>query len=76
MDIFSLGCTIAELFLEGEPLFTFSQLLRYRSGEYDPVMLLESIEAENIKIMIRSMIQLSPKDRLSADQYLEQWLVL
>lgn len=36
MDIFSLGCVIAELFLEGEPLFTLSQLLQYRNGLYDP----------------------------------------
>jgi hypothetical protein len=36
MDIFSLGCVIAELFLEGQPLFTLSQLLQYRNGLYDP----------------------------------------
>ena len=50
MDIFSVGCTIAELFLEGIPLFSFSQLLRYRMGEYDPIMVLEKIPDEDVKV--------------------------
>ena len=50
MDVFALGCTIAELFLEGTPLFTFSQLLRYRRGEYDPIMVLEKCDDEDIKV--------------------------
>lgn len=29
MDCFSLGCVVAELYLDGEPLFTLSLLLRY-----------------------------------------------
>ena len=37
-------CTIAELFLEGTPLFTFSQLLRYQRSEYDPIMILERLK--------------------------------
>jgi len=36
MDIFSIGCVIAELFTEGAPLFNLSQLLDYRVGEYSP----------------------------------------
>ena len=33
MDIFSLGCVIAELFLDGNsPLFDLSKLLKYRTG--------------------------------------------
>lgn len=73
MDIFSLGCTIAELFLEGTPLFTFSQLLRYRRAEFDPIMVLEKIEDDDVKTMIRHMIQLDPSSRSSAATYLEQW---
>lgn len=34
MDCFSAGCVIAELFLESAPLFTLSQLFKYREGEY------------------------------------------
>ncbi|KAJ3057840.1 hypothetical protein HDU99_007106 [Rhizoclosmatium hyalinum] len=49
MDIFAVGCTIAEMFLEGTPLFTLSQLLRYRRGEYDPRVVLEKIEDVHVK---------------------------
>ncbi|KAJ3165022.1 Serine/threonine-protein kinase [Irineochytrium annulatum] len=73
MDVFSMGCTIAELFLEGSTIFSFSQLLRYRSNEYDPTNELEKIDDPHIKTMIKSMIQLDPALRESADFYLQQW---
>ncbi|KAJ3026711.1 Serine/threonine-protein kinase, partial [Rhizophlyctis rosea] len=73
MDIFSLGCTIAELFMEGTPLFSFSQLLRYRSGEYDPTLELEKIEDKHVKDLIKHMIQIDPANRFTAEQYLAKW---
>ncbi|KAJ3185754.1 Serine/threonine-protein kinase [Gaertneriomyces sp. JEL0708] len=73
MDVFALGCTIAELFLEGSPLFSLSQLLRYRGGEYDPASELARIEDEHIRDMIKHMIQLDPSKRGSAADYLEKW---
>ncbi|OLL25379.1 putative serine/threonine-protein kinase VPS15 [Neolecta irregularis DAH-3] len=63
MDIFSLGCVIAELYLEGTPLFTYSQLLQYRSGAYDPLIYLEKIEDHSIKSLIKHMIQLDHTQR-------------
>ena len=36
-------CVIAELFLEGQPLFELSQLLAYRRGQYDPSQPLEKV---------------------------------
>jgi phosphoinositide-3-kinase regulatory subunit 4 len=30
MDVFSVGCCLAELFTDGSPPFDFSQLLAYR----------------------------------------------
>jgi phosphoinositide-3-kinase, regulatory subunit 4 len=68
MDIFSVGCTIAELFLEGQPLFTLSQLLLYRVGEYDPSSTLEKIEDVQMRLMITSMISVDPASRLSAQE--------
>lgn len=68
MDIFSLGCTIVELFTEGIPIFSLSQMFKYRKGEYTPN--LDSIDDINIKKMIQSMISLNPEDRLSAKDYL------
>ena len=51
MDVFSLGCVIAELFLEGTPLFSLSQMLKYRKGEYDPIRLyVDKIEDNEIKV--------------------------
>ncbi|KNC97679.1 VPS15 protein kinase [Spizellomyces punctatus DAOM BR117] len=73
MDIFSLGCTIAELFLEGTPLFSLSQLLRYRSGDYDPSPELERIDDLHIRNMIKHMIQLDPANRKTAETYLAEW---
>ncbi|KAG5438557.1 hypothetical protein PCANB_002661 [Pneumocystis canis] len=74
MDIFSLGCVIAEIFLEGIPLFTLSQLLKYRQGEYDPAStLLNKIEDSSVKSLICHMINLDPEKRLPAQGYLEKW---
>ncbi|QSZ34264.1 hypothetical protein DSL72_005854 [Monilinia vaccinii-corymbosi] len=73
MDVFSVGCVIAELFLE-TPIFTLSQLYQYRRGEYDPVdSLLNRITDEDVREMVAHMIQLSPESRYSADEYLKFW---
>jgi phosphoinositide-3-kinase regulatory subunit 4 len=70
MDIFSVGCVIAEIFLEG-PIFSLSQIFKYRSGEYSPEHThLNKIEDPEVREMIMSMIQLDPEKRYSAEQYL------
>ncbi|CAA3026652.1 probable serine threonine- kinase vps15 isoform X1 [Olea europaea subsp. europaea] len=71
MDIFAVGCVIAELFLEGQPLFELSQLLAYRRGQYDPSQHLEKIPDSGIRKMILHMIQLDPETRCSAESYLQ-----
>ncbi|KAK8968618.1 Serine/threonine-protein kinase SAPK4 [Platanthera guangdongensis] len=73
MDIFSVGCVIAELFLEGQPLFELSQLLAYRRGHYDPSLSLEKIHDVGIREMILHMIQLDPETRLSCENYLQRY---
>ncbi|GAB2292419.1 Serine/threonine-protein kinase [Dionaea muscipula] len=73
MDIFSVGCVIAELFLESQPLFELSQLLAYRRGQYDPSQNLEKIPDLGIRKMILHMIQLDPESRLSAEGYLQNY---
>lgn len=50
MDIFSAGCVIAEMFLEGAPLFTLSQLFKYREGEYTIDGQLAAIEDAGIRV--------------------------
>ncbi|CAG8494901.1 36188_t:CDS:10, partial [Racocetra persica] len=73
MDIFSLGCVIAELFLEGTPIFSLAQLFEYRAGEYDPGVYLEKIEDAEIRAMVRHMIHVEPSQRYTAEQYLHEW---
>ncbi|KDP33785.1 hypothetical protein JCGZ_07356 [Jatropha curcas] len=73
MDIFAVGCVIAELFLEGQQLFELSQLLAYRRGQYDPSQHLEKIPDTGIRKMILHMIQLEPEARLSAESYLQSY---
>ncbi|KAH8728686.1 hypothetical protein GQ44DRAFT_823973 [Phaeosphaeriaceae sp. PMI808] len=73
MDIFSVGCVIAELFLEA-PIFSLSQLFKYRQGEYDPEHShLSKIQDPNVRELILHMIQVDPNSRMSADDYLMHW---
>ncbi|CAO3608965.1 unnamed protein product [Cunninghamella blakesleeana] len=73
MDIFSVGCVIAELFLEGTSIFSLSQLFKYKNNEYDPTAKLDKMGDSDIKDMVLHMIQIDPKARFSAKEYLEQW---
>lgn len=50
MDVFSLGCVIAELFLEGRDTFTLSQLFKYRAGELSMDSHLAAIEDEGVRV--------------------------
>jgi phosphoinositide-3-kinase regulatory subunit 4 len=52
MDCFSLGCVIAELFLEGAPLFTLSQLFKYREGDYNVDGPLGAIDDEGVRVRV------------------------
>ena len=72
MDIFSLGCVIAEVFLEGEALFDYSQLLQYRDQKFDPSPALSEIEPAT-RAMIMHMLQLEPGARWSAQRYVDEW---
>ncbi|KAI9373379.1 hypothetical protein BJX61DRAFT_503129 [Aspergillus egyptiacus] len=75
MDIFSAGCVIAELFLEA-PIFTLSQIYKYRKGEYSPQhSQLAKIEDPEIRALILHMIQLDPESRYSAEEYLSFWKI-
>lgn len=73
MDIFSLGCVLAELFTE-TPTFTLSQLFKYRKGEYDPaIALLSKIDDSHVRSLISSMIRLDPEERWHAQDYLDEY---
>lgn len=73
MDIFSLGCVLAELFTE-TPTFTLSQLFKYRKKEYDPAFaLLSKIDDVHVRSLISSMIRLDPQERWHAQDYLDEY---
>lgn len=72
MDIFSAGCVLVELFTEGAPPFSFSQLLAYRANEYSPEKVLNKIEDDDIRELLEHMIQKDPSKRFSANQYLTE----
>ncbi|KAM9782637.1 LOW QUALITY PROTEIN: phosphoinositide 3-kinase regulatory subunit 4 [Neosynchiropus ocellatus] len=72
MDIFSAGCVIAELFMEGVPLFDLSQLLAYRKGLFQTDHLLQKIEDCSIRELVAQMVQPEPEKRLTAEEYLKQ----
>ncbi len=73
MDVFSAGCAIAELFTEA-PIFSLSQLYKYRKGEYDPDHAhLSKIEDKDIRELVAHMIQLEPESRYTAEEYLNFW---
>lgn len=73
MDVFSVGCVIAELFLEA-PIFSLSQLYKYRKGEYDPQYgYLSKIQDRDVRDLVSHMIQLEPESRYSAEEYLNFW---
>ncbi|KAL5338297.1 hypothetical protein BJX70DRAFT_205639 [Aspergillus crustosus] len=75
MDIFSAGCVIAELFLES-PIFSLSQIYKYRKGEYSPEhSQLSKIEDPEIRALIVHMIQVDPESRYSAEEYLNFWKI-
>ncbi|WFD06169.1 non-specific serine/threonine protein kinase [Malassezia vespertilionis] len=65
MDVFSLGCVLAELWRDGEPLFTLGQLFRYRRNEFSLQGMLRDIADPGIRRVIASMVQLAPEDRPS-----------
>lgn len=71
VDIFSLGCVIAELYMDGLPIFSLPQMFQYRKNNYTPN--LDAIEDTNIRKLIQGMIALDPKDRLSAKECLQKF---
>ncbi|QLL31377.1 hypothetical protein HG536_0B02400 [Torulaspora globosa] len=74
MDIFSLGCCIAEIYAEGRPLFNLSQLFKYKNNEYDVTSFLEEeIKGDALRSLICDMVHQNPKKRLSCRKLLEKY---
>lgn len=74
-DIFSAGCVVAEVFLDGDALFDLGELLAYRRGEgsADPSVKLARIRDPAARELVAHMVQRDPAERLSAKSYLQRW---
>ncbi|CAI5519090.1 unnamed protein product, partial [Closterium sp. Naga37s-1] len=70
MDIFSAGCVIAEMFLDGDVLFDLSSLLAYVHGSYDPLPVIDRIPCPSVRALVAHMVQRDPSQRLPAAAYL------
>ena len=68
MDIFSAGCVIAEIFMEGTPLFDLSALQNYRKGKFAPERVLgprlRHLKCHAaLQALILQMVHLDPAQR-------------
>ncbi|KAL7549765.1 hypothetical protein ACHAWF_013027 [Thalassiosira exigua] len=79
MDVFSLGCVLIELFLNGEHALDLGDLMEYRRQGGDGVTLpqslkqkLDKIESSKMRAACRHMLSLDPSSRLSPVEYLER----
>ena len=79
MDVFSLGCTIAEIWLNGEPLLDLPGMLRFVSQSVDGLdhedspakSTLNKVNNRLIREVIADMTQRDPEKRLSIKQYFD-----
>jgi len=71
MDLFSLGCVIAELYMDGEPTFTLSDLYRYKRNDFQPN--LGAISDLNMRQMVKDLLSIDPNERPLASQLLEKY---
>jgi hypothetical protein len=74
MDVFALGCVIAELFLDGAALFDLSSLLRYRASpflekERSYADVLGKVKDEAVEQLVRHMIAFDAEKRMQPSQH-------
>lgn len=74
MDVFSMGCVIAELWLEQDRrLFEYGSMLRYKDGSDEPLNILQNIQEPGIRQLVADMVHRDPEKRRPAISYLRQW---
>jgi phosphoinositide-3-kinase regulatory subunit 4 len=74
MDIFSAGCVIAEILMDGLPLFDLPRLQQHRRGTFDVKEELQKrISDKNMVTLILQMIDRDPASRPSITKCLIDW---
>lgn len=71
MDLFSLGCVIAEFYSDGEPAFTLSQIFKYIKGGHQ--LNLSNIQNPFVKEIVLLLVTIDPKDRVDSDNILQKY---
>lgn len=86
MDVFSLGCVLIELFLNGERALDLGDLMEYRKEGHESVgknsaptalpqalkQKLDKIESSKMRAACRHMLSLDPSSRLKPVEYLQR----
>ncbi len=79
MDIFSLGCVIAEVFLDGEPLMDLPDVLQYRAAGATAApdrpsvfQKLDKVDDIVVRKLVLHMLSRDPHERKTAQEYLTQ----
>ncbi|KAJ9451187.1 putative serine/threonine-protein kinase VPS15 [Diplonema papillatum] len=78
MDVFGVGCAIAQVFQGGEVLFKLDQLLAYKNGKYDAASALrDKLQGEEqqgkIVDFIMALLARDPEERPTASQALAKF---
>lgn len=71
MDLFSLGCVIGELYADGEPVFTLSQLYKYMRGEFSPDK--SGVTEPKVAELIDRLLSIDPGQRPLALHILDEY---
>ncbi|KDN43973.1 hypothetical protein K437DRAFT_274746 [Tilletiaria anomala UBC 951] len=72
MDLFAAGCVIAELWRDGSPTFTLSQLFQYLRGALDIEPVLAHIPDTHVRSMVHTMLSVNPRERGTFAGHLRQ----
>ncbi len=77
MDMFSLGCVIAEVFLDGEPLMDLPDVLQYRAAgvtaapdRLSVFQKLDKVDDVVVRKLVLHMLSRDPHERKTAQEYL------
>jgi len=79
MDMFSVGCVIMEIFLDGEPCFSLADLLKFAkwTSEERKAFLetkFAKIQCSSLSALLGSLLSFEPVNRLSASRCLEEFV--
>lgn len=74
MDIFSAGCIIAEIMMDGLPLFDLARLQNHRRGTFDPREELQKRIGDPVIVsLILEMIDRNPAKRPEIAKCIDDW---